>query len=104
MCLPAGKGFSQDLSALLDVKRAIPNWNLYQQRSTCFGWHETPYDNVCQWTSVKCRGGVVVALQLQTNASFHLGETAATAASHRRHLTEAAKVSDVPVDTETSPS
>ena len=75
MHVPAARGFSQDLAALLDVKRAIPNWNLYQQRSMCFGWHETPYDDVCQWTSVKCRNGVVVALQLQTNASFHLGES-----------------------------
>ena len=76
----AANGFSQDLSALLAVKKAIPNWNLYQQRSTCFGWHETPFDNVCQWTSVKCRNGVVVALQLQTNASFHLGELIGKAA------------------------
>ena len=70
----AVQGYSPDQAALIKVKRAIPNWNLYQQRSTCFGWVEQPVDTVCQWTSVKCNaGGRVTMLHFQTNASFHLG-------------------------------
>lgn len=57
------------------MKRALPNWDLYPQRSMWFGWVERPYDDICQWTSVTCRDRHVVALQLQTNASFHLGNS-----------------------------
>ncbi|CAK0772056.1 hypothetical protein CVIRNUC_003924 [Coccomyxa viridis] len=67
------QGFSPDQAALLAVKRSIPNWDLYQQRSMCFGWHEKPYDDVCKWTSVTCRDGRVIGIHFQRNASYHLG-------------------------------
>ncbi len=75
MFLPSSavQGFSPDQAALLAVKRSIPNWDLYQQRSMCFGWHEKPYDDVCKWTSVTCRDGRVIGIHFQRNASYHLG-------------------------------
>ncbi len=76
--LPAG--YSADLSGLLYIRRSIPNFDIYQRRSSISGWADRPGANICTWSGVTCNSnGSVTGLNFLSTTSVLIGAHACSA-------------------------
>ncbi|CAL8464777.1 g4312 [Coccomyxa elongata] len=68
------RGYSPDQEGLLYIKHSIPNFSLFQRRTSLSGWADRPGVDVCTWSGVACNNnGSVTELDFAGDYSVLIG-------------------------------